>query len=198
MPRPSKRPARILIVDDHIAVRTTIRELLKWHSFEVCGEAQDGDVAVEKTVQFKPDIVVLDIYMPRMNGVAAAHEIRRLRPKTKIVFLSTHNTPVVVRALRAWAHEFVCKADAGIELVPALNRLAGIPPDRPAKVRKSQNYRPPALPKDRSGQDLNASDSIAVDPVAAGGTNGLRGKGEWLGSGGLGESVGGTPKWEAF
>jgi DNA-binding NarL/FixJ family response regulator len=81
----------------------------------------------------------LDIHMPRMNGVAAAHEIRRLRPKTKIVFLTTHDTRVVLCALRAWAHGFVCKADAGIELVPTLNRLAGIPSDGPATARKPQN-----------------------------------------------------------
>jgi DNA-binding NarL/FixJ family response regulator len=123
----SKSAPRILIADDNVAARITIRELLRWHSFDVCGEAQDGDIAIEKTVRLRPDIVVLDINMPRMNGVDAAHEIRRLRPKTKIVFLTIHDTPVVAAALRQWAHGFVCKADAGITLVPTLNRLARTP-----------------------------------------------------------------------
>jgi DNA-binding NarL/FixJ family response regulator len=134
---PSQSAPRILIADDHVAARITIRELLKWHSFNVCGEAQDGDLAIEKAIQLKPDIVVLDINMPRMNGVNAAYEIRRLRPKTKIVFLTIHDTPAVAAALRQWAHGFVCKADAGITLVPTLKRLAGIPPLRVASLMKS-------------------------------------------------------------
>jgi DNA-binding NarL/FixJ family response regulator len=131
---PNKAAPRILIADDNTATRITIRELLKWHSFNVCGEAQDGDVAIEKALLLKPDIVVLDINMPRMNGVNAAHEIRRLRPKTKIVFLTIHDTPAVVAALRQWAHGCVCKTEAGINLVPTLNRVAGIQPFRNYKA----------------------------------------------------------------
>ena len=120
---PSKSAARILIVDDHAATRTAIRELLNWHSFNICGEATDGDVAVEKVIQLKPDIVLLDISMPRMNGVNAAYEIGRLRPKAKIVFLTTHDSRAVAIALGEWADGFVRKADAGIDLVPTLKRL---------------------------------------------------------------------------
>ena len=65
-------PAKILIVDDHLAARTTIRSLLDWHSFQVCGDAKDGKEAIDKVVELKPDIVILDINMPVMDGVTAA------------------------------------------------------------------------------------------------------------------------------
>lgn len=134
---PSKSAPRILIADDHVAARSTIRELLKWHSFNVCGEAQDGDVAIKKAIELKPDIVILDVNMPKMNGVSAAYEIRRLRPKTKIVFLTIHDNPLVVGALGEWGHGCVSKADAGIKLVPTLNRLAGIPHLKATRFRSA-------------------------------------------------------------
>ena len=118
-------PARILVVDDHIAARIAIRALLDWHSFHVCGEAKDGNDAIEKTTELKPDIALLDVNMPGRNGVNAAFEIRRISPHTKIVFLTVHDTPIVCRALRQWAHGLVSKSAAGIELIPLLHRLAG-------------------------------------------------------------------------
>jgi YesN/AraC family two-component response regulator len=66
---------RILIVDDHTAARITIRELLDWHSFQVCGDAKDGKEAIEKVIELKPDIVLLDINMPGMSGISASAEI---------------------------------------------------------------------------------------------------------------------------
>jgi two-component system response regulator DegU len=120
--------ARILIVDDHHAARITLRELLDWHSFQVCGDAKDGKEAIEKVIELKPDIVLLDINMPEMNGVKAAHEIRRISPATKIVFLTVHDTPAVLRGTRLWAHGFVPKSAAGVELIPTLHRLAGTTP----------------------------------------------------------------------
>jgi YesN/AraC family two-component response regulator len=78
--------ARILIVDDNPVARVTLRELLDWHSFQVCGDAKDGKEAVEKVMELKPDIVLLDINMPVMSGITAATKIRRMAPSTKIVF----------------------------------------------------------------------------------------------------------------
>ncbi len=129
--------ARILIVDDHYAARITIRELMEWHSFQVCGDTQEGRGAIEKVSELKPDIVVLDINMPGMNGLQAAQEIRRISPGTKIVFLTIHNAPEVVECTRLWAHGFVPKSAAGTELIPTLNRLAGIPPDGSIKSRSA-------------------------------------------------------------
>jgi DNA-binding NarL/FixJ family response regulator len=120
-------PARILIVDDHFAARTTIRSLLDWHSFQVCGDAKDGKEAIDKVVELKPDIVLLDINMPVMDGFTAAREIRRISPATKIVFLTIQDSPAVAERTRLWAHGFVPKSAAGTELIPTLNRLAGVP-----------------------------------------------------------------------
>jgi YesN/AraC family two-component response regulator len=116
----------ILIVDDHHAARTTLRELLDWHSFQVCGDAQNGKEAIEKVMELKPEIVLMDINMPIMNGIAAATEIRRIAPSTKIVFLTVHEGPGFKAGTKPWAHGFVSKSAAGTELIPTLNRVAGI------------------------------------------------------------------------
>src|SRR5882724_4428551 len=98
--------AKILIVDDNLTARITIRGLLDWHGFQVWGEAKDGNEAVEKVIETKPDIVLMDINMPGMNGVKAAQEIRRIAPATKIVFLTVHDTPAAKIGTRLWAHGF--------------------------------------------------------------------------------------------
>ena len=117
--------AKILIVDDHLAARNTIRSLLDWHGYQVCGEAKDGKEAIEQVVELKPDLVLLDINMPEMNGVQAALEIRRFTPETKIVFFTIHESPVLINSLRSFAHGFVSKSSAGTELIPVISRLAG-------------------------------------------------------------------------
>jgi YesN/AraC family two-component response regulator len=117
---------RILIVDDHHAARTTLRELLDWHSFQVCGDAQNGKEAIEKVMELKPEIVLMDINMPVMNGIVAATEIRRIAPSTKIVFLTVHDSPQLKVGMKPWAHGFVSKSEAGKELIPTLERVAGI------------------------------------------------------------------------
>jgi two-component system response regulator NreC len=117
-------PARILIVDDHQAARITIRSLLDWHGFQVCGEAKDGQEAIDQVLELKPDIVLLDINMPVLSGTQAALEIRRLSPDTKIIFLTIHEAPALINVLRPWAHGFVSKSAAGIELIPTVGMLA--------------------------------------------------------------------------
>ena len=118
-------PARILIVDDHAVIRTTIRSILlpHLHSFQVCEEAWNGKEAVEQVQKLKPEIVLLDVNMPVMDGVKAAEEIRRISPATKIVFLTMFDTPVIMQAARMWSDGFVSKYKAGSELIPTLNRL---------------------------------------------------------------------------
>jgi DNA-binding NarL/FixJ family response regulator len=134
---PQLPAAKILIVDDNLGARITIRELLDWHGFQVWGEAKDGNEAIEKVIELKPDIVLMDINMPGLNGVKAAQEIRRISPATKIVFLTVHDEPSTVLATRLWAHGFVPKSAAGVELIPTLNRLTGNPPDGPIKSRRA-------------------------------------------------------------
>lgn len=89
-------------------------------------------------MELKPDIIILDINMPEMNGVKAAYEIRRVSPKTKIVFLTIHNTPGVKQITQMWSHGFVAKSAAGTELIPLLNQLTMSqekPPRRAAKAK---------------------------------------------------------------
>jgi DNA-binding NarL/FixJ family response regulator len=116
--------ARILIVDDYQVARRTIRSLLTWHAMHVCGEAEDGRQAVEKVKQLHPDLVLLDINMPVMNGVQAAYEIRRIAPSTKIIFFTIHDSPDTMAAARLiGVDEFVPKAAAGTQLIPTVKRL---------------------------------------------------------------------------
>jgi DNA-binding NarL/FixJ family response regulator len=131
--------AKILIVDDNATARTTIRSLLDWHGFQVWGEASGGKEAIEKAIELKPDIVLMDINIPDMNGISAAQEIRRILPKTKIVFLTVHDTPAAKIGTRLWAHGFVSKSAAGTELIPTLKRVAGMPPDDPPKSRAAKD-----------------------------------------------------------
>jgi len=113
------------VVDDHHVARTTVRALLDAHSMAICGEAEDGQKALEQVKALKPDLVLLDINMPVMNGIAAAFEIRRIAPATKILFLTVQDcTPEAEAAVRLLgAHGFICKSCAGTELIPALKRL---------------------------------------------------------------------------
>jgi two-component system, NarL family, response regulator DegU len=122
---------QILIVDHHAAASTTIRSLLDWHSFQVCGEAKDGRDAIEKVKKLKPDLVLLDINMPRMDGVKAAYEILQIAPATMIVFLAVHDAPSVMQITERWSHGYVTKAAAGTELIPMLMCL--IPREAPPK-----------------------------------------------------------------
>jgi DNA-binding NarL/FixJ family response regulator len=132
-------PARILIADDNSTARTTIRALLDWHSFQICGEAKNGKEAIEKVMELKPDIILLDINMPELNGVKAAYEIRRVSPTTKIVFLTIHNTPGTKQITKMWSHGFVAKSSAGTELIPMLHRLTEKPGETAPRKPKSKS-----------------------------------------------------------
>jgi CheY-like chemotaxis protein len=113
----------VLVVDDHSVTRNTIRSLLTWHSFPVCGEAENGKQAVEKVKELRPEVVLLDIEMPVMNGIQAAHEIRRISPSTRILFFTIHKDEAVSGARVMGAEGFVTKSAAGTDLIPALKRL---------------------------------------------------------------------------
>lgn len=132
-------PARILIVDDNAVARKTIRSFLNWHSFRVCGEAADGKEAVQKVRELKPEIVLLDINLPGMNGIKTADKILRVSRRTKIIFLTVHDSPGTVHATQMWGHGFVPKSAAATELIPALIRVAAGAwvPDLPAIGRTS-------------------------------------------------------------
>lgn len=89
-----RMPSRILIADDSLVIRMALKSELLSAGFEVCGEAEDGRDAVEKALELKPDLVVIDLVMPKLNGLAASREISRGLPGVPIVMHSVHVLPV--------------------------------------------------------------------------------------------------------
>jgi DNA-binding NarL/FixJ family response regulator len=116
---------RILVADDHEVARRGIRSVLESHpGWEVCAEAKDGREAVELATSTKPDLVLLDIGMPNLNGLEAARQILATRPNVAILILTMHDSDNVIReVLRAGARGFLLKSDAGRDLVAAVEAL---------------------------------------------------------------------------
>jgi DNA-binding NarL/FixJ family response regulator len=116
---------RILIADDHEVVRGGLKTLLQTHEgWEVCGEAKDGREAVEMAKQLKPDVVILDVGMPNLNGLAATRQLSQHNPQQKIIVLTVTDSDQVIReALDAGARGFVLKSDAARDLVSAVEAL---------------------------------------------------------------------------
>ena len=116
---------RILIVDDHEAVRKGVCAILSSRlDIEVCGEAVNGKEAIEKAKELRPDLVILDITMPVLNGFDAAREILKILPQTLILMLSTHLTnQLVAQAKSSGAKGYVTKTQAGGTLLQAVDAL---------------------------------------------------------------------------
>ncbi|PYU31108.1 MAG: response regulator [Acidobacteria bacterium] len=128
-------PAKILVVDDQRYVRHTLRSLLaeqrRWSIYE----AADGKAALDSARKLKPDVVVMDIVMPVMDGISATYELRQFAPETKVVLISSNYTPheAAILARLFGDGTFVTKAAAGKDLVPAVSRL--LPPEKQAVQR---------------------------------------------------------------
>jgi DNA-binding NarL/FixJ family response regulator len=116
---------RVLVVDDYEPFRhfvgATLRTRPEW---QVIGEASDGPEAVQKAEELRPDLILLDIGLPTLNGIEAAHRISRLVPSATVLFLSQENdADVVATALSNGARGYVLKLDAARELVPAVDSV---------------------------------------------------------------------------
>jgi DNA-binding NarL/FixJ family response regulator len=115
---------RILIVDDHEAVRNGLRTLLASSEWIISGEACDGLVAVEKTRSIRPDLILMDISMPRMDGVAATRIIRREMPEAEVIMIGQNDPTLVARQARQVnARGYVSKSELGQALLPMIHKL---------------------------------------------------------------------------
>jgi two-component system, NarL family, response regulator NreC len=117
---------RVLIVDDHEAMRTGLRVALESRlGVEVCGEAADGLEGLQKTLELVPDLVILDVTMPNVDGFTAAKEISRYLPSVPILFLSMHDGPSIVNSARtAGVSGFVAKSQPISVLLKAVDAIA--------------------------------------------------------------------------
>jgi len=121
------RPVRILIADDHEVVRQGVQVLLQGQAgWVVCGAASTGREAVAKAIDLRPDVVVLDVSMPELNGLEATRQIRRVLPAVKILILTMHDSDqLATELLDAGAQGYVLKSEAGRTLVEAIRAALG-------------------------------------------------------------------------
>lgn len=116
-------PLRILVADDHSVVRTGLRTLLESEEgWEVCAEATNGREAVEKARELKPDVAVLDIGMPLVNGIEATRQMKKISPETEILILTMHDSESLIEeVLGAGARGYILKDDADLNLIRAVD-----------------------------------------------------------------------------
>lgn len=119
-------PLRILLADDHEIVRRGLRAVLEAESdWQVMDEAANGIEAVEMADRYNPDVILMDISMPELNGLEATRRIRRAHPGVEVLFLTMHESEQMIReGMEAGARGFLLKSDAGHELVPAVRTVS--------------------------------------------------------------------------
>jgi DNA-binding NarL/FixJ family response regulator len=132
------KPLRILIADDHEMVRQGLRRVISEQpGWQICGEAATGRQAVTKTVELKPDIVLMDFTMPELNGLEATRQIRAAQPQTRVLAFSMHESEELIREiLAAGAHGYILKSDASQSLIAAIKSLAENKPYFTTKIAR--------------------------------------------------------------
>lgn len=118
---------RVLIVDDHAVIRRGVQGILSTYpEWDLCGEADNGQDAIRLAGELAPEVVIMDVSIPGMNGLEATRIIHDVLPETKVLLLTLHSSSEFVRsAFRAGARGYVLKSDAENELVRALNVVIG-------------------------------------------------------------------------
>jgi len=147
---------RILMADDHAIVLAGLRKLVEAEG-EVVGMVEDGRALVEAAQQLLPDIVLLDISMPLLNGLDAARQLSKLVPESKLIFLTMHASPTyATEAFQAGASGYLLKRSAASELSLAIQ-----------SVLQGQHYLTPSLTKDVLGLTINPSTGKQGKPVSS-------------------------------
>jgi DNA-binding NarL/FixJ family response regulator len=136
---------RILIADDHEIFRKGLRSLLESRAeWEICGEASNGLEAIEAARKLTPDVVLMDIGMPYVNGLDATKQIRKELPKTRVLILSQHDSPhMLTAAADAGAFAYVTKSQVAPELLAALDAVVGGQPFGRAHKGSASGATPP-------------------------------------------------------
>lgn len=117
---------RILVADDYEVVRQGLRRILELRAdWEVCGEAGDGRAAVDLALKLKPDVVIMDLLMPELNGLEATRQVRRELPEVEVLVFTAHETAELIRdVLAAGARGYVLKSEPGQRLIEAIEALS--------------------------------------------------------------------------
>lgn len=117
----------VLVVDDHAFIRRGVKSILEpFPEWELCGEAENGQEAIQKASELHPSIVVMDVSMPVLDGIAATQAIKKSHPQTHVILLTLHNSrELLSRAFQAGARGYVLKADVDGELLKALRIVTG-------------------------------------------------------------------------
>jgi two-component system response regulator NreC len=146
---------RLILADDHAIVRDGLRSILEDEGFEIAGDASDGAEAVRLCKELHPDIALLDISMPLLNGIDAAREILKTSPGTRIILLTMHSDErSVLASLRAGIHAYVLKSKAASSLMDAIDA-----------VGKGEIYLSPGVSKSLVSAYL-AKDDTPPDPLS--------------------------------
>jgi len=167
-------PLRILVADDHQVVRTGLRTLLESKAgWRVCAEAGNGREAVEKAGELHPDVAVLDIGMPLLNGVEATRQIRKVSPKTEILILTMHDSEHMIQGvLDAGAHGYILKDDADRNLLAAVDSLRRHKPYVSSRVSVAAGAVQPSIDgMERPARRLTPREREIVQLLAEGKSN---------------------------
>ena len=141
-----RRP-RVLVADDHSVILAGLYSLLE-ADFDVVGAVEDGRAALEAARRLKPDVIILDISMPLLNGIEAAIQLRKMVPQSKIIFLTMHGDVAFLKeAFRAGASGYVTKQSAASELVTAIH-----------EVTKGRTYITPLLTREMMSSFLDPAE----------------------------------------
>src|SRR6266852_8107281 len=117
--------AKILLADDHQLIRKGLRAIIERNKdWLICGEAENGQEALERTVELRPDLIILDVTMPVLNGLQVARQIRKLVPEIRILILSMHDSPqLALEAVRAGADAYLTKTEPPSKLLDTIAAL---------------------------------------------------------------------------